>query len=73
VVGSKTKIYIVLEYITGGELFDTIVSHILHCQIPSIVVSAIPTLLCFTVLKVQFGNSLLTKFSVTVNFLYSSS
>nr|CBX24385.1 hypothetical_protein [Oryza glaberrima] len=26
VMGSKTKIYIVLEYVTGGELFDTIVS-----------------------------------------------
>lgn len=25
-MGSKTKIYIVLEYVTGGELFDTIVS-----------------------------------------------
>ncbi|KAI4963937.1 hypothetical protein ZWY2020_008651 [Hordeum vulgare] len=27
VMGSKTKIYIVLEYVTGGELFDTIVNH----------------------------------------------
>ncbi|WVZ54628.1 hypothetical protein U9M48_005395 [Paspalum notatum var. saurae] len=27
VMGSKTKIYIVLEYATGGELFDTIVNH----------------------------------------------
>ncbi|XP_074285534.1 CBL-interacting protein kinase 32-like [Silene latifolia] len=27
VMGSKTKIYIVLEYITGGELFDKIVHH----------------------------------------------
>jgi serine/threonine protein kinase len=26
-MGSKTKIYIVLEYVTGGELFDTIVNH----------------------------------------------
>nr|CBX25422.1 hypothetical_protein [Oryza glaberrima] len=26
VMGSKTNIYIVLEYVTGGELFDTIVS-----------------------------------------------
>jgi serine/threonine protein kinase len=25
-MGSKTKIYIVLEYATGGELFDIIVS-----------------------------------------------
>jgi hypothetical protein len=25
-MGSKTKIYIVLEFATGGELFDTIVS-----------------------------------------------
>lgn len=25
-MGSKTKIYIALEYATGGELFDTIVS-----------------------------------------------
>ena len=31
-MGSKTKIYIVLEFATGGELFDTIVSdiHIAH-------------------------------------------
>jgi len=28
VMGSKTKIYIVLEYATGGELFDIIVSDI---------------------------------------------
>ncbi|EES16537.2 hypothetical protein SORBI_3008G016200 [Sorghum bicolor] len=27
VMGSKTKIYIVLEYVTGGELFDTIANH----------------------------------------------
>ncbi|XP_048492887.1 CBL-interacting protein kinase 32 isoform X5 [Beta vulgaris subsp. vulgaris] len=27
VMGSKTKIYIVLEYVTGGELFDKIVHH----------------------------------------------
>ncbi|CAK9165703.1 unnamed protein product [Ilex paraguariensis] len=27
VMGSKTKIYIILEYVTGGELFDKIVSH----------------------------------------------
>lgn len=27
VMGSKTKVYIVLEYVTGGELFDTIVNH----------------------------------------------
>jgi serine/threonine protein kinase len=26
VMASKTKIYIVLEYVTGGELFDKIVS-----------------------------------------------
>jgi hypothetical protein len=26
-MGSKTKIYIVLEYATGGELFDKIVSN----------------------------------------------
>jgi 5'-AMP-activated protein kinase catalytic alpha subunit len=26
VLASKTKIYIVLEYVTGGELFDKIVS-----------------------------------------------
>ena len=26
VMGSKTKIYIVLEFVTGGELFDKIVS-----------------------------------------------
>ncbi|KAJ6895339.1 hypothetical protein NC651_021749 [Populus alba x Populus x berolinensis] len=27
VMGSKTKIFIVLEYVTGGELFDKIVNH----------------------------------------------
>lgn len=27
VIGSKTKIYIVLEFVTGGELFDKIVNH----------------------------------------------
>ncbi|XP_028798257.1 CBL-interacting protein kinase 32-like [Neltuma alba] len=27
VMGSKTKIYIVLEFVTGGELFDKIVNH----------------------------------------------
>ncbi|KAJ1264544.1 hypothetical protein BS78_08G009100 [Paspalum vaginatum] len=27
VMGSKTKIYIVLEYVIGGELFDTIANH----------------------------------------------
>nr|XP_010922115.1 CBL-interacting protein kinase 32 isoform X3 [Elaeis guineensis] len=27
VMGSKTKIFLVLEYITGGELFDKIVNH----------------------------------------------
>lgn len=27
VMGSKTKIYIVMEYVTGGELFDRIVHH----------------------------------------------
>lgn len=26
VIASRTKIYIILEYITGGELFDKIVS-----------------------------------------------
>lgn len=26
VMGSTTKIYIVLEYVTGGELFDKIVT-----------------------------------------------
>jgi hypothetical protein len=26
VMGSKARIFIVLEYITGGELFETIVS-----------------------------------------------
>jgi hypothetical protein len=29
-MGSKTKVYIVLEYVTGGELFDTIVSDMVH-------------------------------------------
>ncbi|GJM88086.1 hypothetical protein PR202_ga04110 [Eleusine coracana subsp. coracana] len=29
VMGSKTKIYIVLEYVTGGELFDTIPENLL--------------------------------------------
>ncbi|XP_061363678.1 CBL-interacting serine/threonine-protein kinase 3-like [Gastrolobium bilobum] len=27
VMGSKTKIYIILEFVTGGELFDKIVNH----------------------------------------------
>ncbi|WJX68079.1 CBL-interacting serine/threonine-protein kinase 3, variant 2 [Trifolium repens] len=27
VMGSRTKIYIVLEFVTGGELFDKIVNH----------------------------------------------
>ena len=27
VAASKTKIYMVLEYVNGGELFDKIVSH----------------------------------------------
>ena len=35
VMGSKTKIYIVLEYVTGGELFDTIVSGALHQMFPA--------------------------------------
>jgi len=36
-MGSKTKIYIVLEFATGGELFDTIVSdmHIAHSSLCS--------------------------------------
>lgn len=33
-MGSKTKIYIVLEYVTGGELFDTIVSDMLLSMFP---------------------------------------
>ena len=28
VLASRTKIYIILEYITGGELFDKIVSYL---------------------------------------------
>jgi len=34
-MGSKTKIYIVLEYVTGGELFDAIVSdiHTIHSSV----------------------------------------
>lgn len=28
VLASRTKIYIILEFITGGELFDKIVSHL---------------------------------------------
>lgn len=35
VMGSKTKIYIVLEYVTGGELFDTIVSDMQHHMFPA--------------------------------------
>jgi hypothetical protein len=37
-MGSKTKVYIVLEYVTGGELFDTIVSgmHIMHSGVHKI-------------------------------------
>ena len=30
VLASKTKIYMVLEYVNGGELFDKIVSTVLH-------------------------------------------
>lgn len=30
-MASKTKIYIVLEFVTGGELFDKIVSSRLPC------------------------------------------
>ena len=29
VLASKTKIYMVLEYVTGGELFDRIVSKLM--------------------------------------------
>jgi len=30
VLASKTKIYMVLEYVNGGELFDKIVSKLCH-------------------------------------------
>lgn len=37
VLASKSKIYMVLEYVTGGELFDVIVSaHNIHIQIQQI-------------------------------------
>ena len=32
VLASKSKIYMVLEYVTGGELFDVIVSAHIHIQ-----------------------------------------
>jgi serine/threonine protein kinase len=31
VLASRTKIYIILEFVTGGELFDKIVSFWTHC------------------------------------------
>ena len=37
VMASKTKIYIVLEYVTGGELFDKIVSTLSVSTQPSFV------------------------------------
>lgn len=33
VMGSRTKIYIVLEFVTGGELFDKIVSIFTYASI----------------------------------------
>lgn len=42
VLASKTKIYMVLEYVTGGELFDRIVcssssSYSNNCKLPSVI------------------------------------
>lgn len=33
VLASKTKIYIVLEFVDGGELFDKILASIIHSLI----------------------------------------
>jgi len=65
-MGSKTKIYIVLEFATGGELFDTIVSD-MHIAIPVYAVSAIPTALLF-----QCPQSSVYRRQVFINCLYSS-
>lgn len=43
-MGSKTKIFIVMEFVTGGELFDKIVSDWTLCHFNSIQGSII----CFT-------------------------
>lgn len=39
VMGSKTKIFIVLEFVTGGELFDKIVSQFTLCILCVVVFS----------------------------------
>ena len=69
-MGSKTKIYIVLEYVTGGELFDTIVSDMLHsmflvyalmqfaCTLTRLqhtVVNFVLTVIAYLVVKVNHG------------------
>lgn len=35
-MGSKTKIFIVLEFVTGGELFDKIVSCVIAIMFSSL-------------------------------------
>jgi serine/threonine protein kinase len=53
VLASRTKIYIILEFITGGELFDKIVSFWTHCILqvfaPSLLLGLGYTLCCFAV------------------------
>lgn len=38
VLASKAKIYMVLEYVNGGELFERIVSRFLFCRVKAIIV-----------------------------------
>jgi serine/threonine protein kinase len=53
VLASKTKIYIVLEYVTGGELFDKIVS------ISSSPVIVLFLMFCFCMFSCYFHRILL--------------
>jgi serine/threonine protein kinase len=56
-MGSKTKVYIVLEYVTGGELFDTIVSDMPHPLFPvyALIVNYILMIIASLVIKVNHG------------------
>jgi hypothetical protein len=56
VAASKTKIYMVLEFVNGGELFDKIVSSLtapfmntvfLHVQLPLLTTTTTTTTTCF--------------------------
>ncbi len=53
VLASRTKIYIILEFVTGGELFDKIVSFWTYCILevfaPSLLLGLGCTLCCFAV------------------------